>query len=141
MLANMIQPQPERAVAGASRWRGATGLGARVALLGVLVLVSCGGDTSQASARDQVTQARCDWAASCGYVGAGKTYSSMDNCLVQVRANWDAYWPASDCDGKIKGSQLDLCLGAIPLVACGDVADLATSLAVNCSKAKICSGP
>lgn len=141
MLANMTEPLRESAAAEARRGHGARAVRAGMAVLGVLVLASCGGDTSRASARDQVTQARCNWAAGCGDVGAGKTYSSMDNCLVQVRANWDAYWPASDCDGKIKGSQLDLCLQAIPLVACGDVADLATSLAVNCSKAKICSGP
>ena len=139
MLANMTQSQGKGRL---GRRRGARAAAGMFSFALGVGLAACGSDpSSQASARDRVTQARCDWAAACGYVGDGKTYSSGDNCLVQVRANWDAYWPAAECDGKIKSSQLDLCLAAIPLVACGDVGDLATSLAVNCSRAKICSGP
>jgi len=103
--------------------------------------LGCGSNHSQASARDAVTDASCDFYARCGEIGAGKTYENRDTCEVQVRASWDTAWPASVCDGKINTEQLDICLNAVGATECGNGLDIANTLLNKCPQAKICSGP
>jgi len=110
-----------------------------VAALGLAA--GCCSDHSQASARDAVTDASCDWYMRCGEIGSGKTYATRDSCEVQVRANWDTAWPVEECDGKIDGEQLNICLDAIGLTECGNGLDVANTLVNKCPRAKICSGP
>jgi hypothetical protein len=105
------------------------------------VAAGCGSDHSQASARDAVTDASCDWYMRCGEIGSGKAYATRDNCDVQVRANWDTAWPAEACDGKINSEQLNICLEAIGLTECGNGLDVANTLVNKCPQTKICSGP
>jgi hypothetical protein len=109
-------------------------------LLGAAALAatSCDGAPSRTSARDSATKASCDWYAMCGRIGAGGTYPDRDSCEVQVRALWDGAWPAADCDGKINGSQLDVCLSAIRATECSNLADVGTTLIIKCPRTKIC---
>jgi hypothetical protein len=112
-----------------------------LALAVTMTAAACGSNTSQASARDKVTTASCDWQAMCGNIGSGKTYTSRDNCMTQLRAQWDTAWPAAECDGKIDLAQLDICLSAIHATECGNGLDVLNTLANKCPKAKVCAGP
>jgi hypothetical protein len=105
------------------------------------VAAGCGSNHSQASARDAVTDASCDYYARCGEIGAGKTYETRDTCEVQVRANWDTAWPVEACDGKINSEQLNICLSAIGATECGNALDALNTLLNKCPQNKICSGP
>ena len=116
----------------------------RTVALGIVVwglAMGCGSDHSQASARDAVTDASCDWYMRCGEIGPGKTHANRDSCEVQARASWDTAWPVEACDGKINNEQLDICLDAIALTECGNGLDVLNTLANKCPQAKICSGP
>ena len=110
-------------------------------LAAAATLTGCDSDESQASARDAVTKASCDWLMACGEIGTGKQYTSRDSCDVQVRAQWDQAWPAAMCEGKINNEQLDICLSAIRITECGNGADVLNTLANKCPTAKVCSGP
>ena len=116
----------------------------RTVALGIVLLglaTGCGSDHSQASARDAVTDASCDWYMGCGEIGPGKTHPNRDSCEVQVRASWDTAWPVEACDGKINNEQLEICLDAIAITECGNGLDVVNTLANKCPQAKICSGP
>lgn len=119
-------------------WRAA--LGALALALGAGALAGCDGAPSRTAARDAATRASCDWYAMCGEIGAGKTFETRDSCEVQVRSSWDQAWPAADCDGKINGDQLDVCLSAIKITECGNGLDVLNTLANKCPKARICNG-
>src|SRR5262245_28927994 len=101
-------------------------------------LAGCDGAPSRTAARDSATKASCDWYAMCGEIGAGKTYETRDSCEVQVRSSWDQAWPAADCDGKINGDQLDVCLSAIRITECGNGLDVLNTLVNKCPKARVC---
>ena len=103
--------------------------------------VSCGSNHSQASARDAVTDASCDFYMRCDQIGSGKTYANRDTCEVQVRASWDTAWPVQTCDGKINSDQLKVCLSAIAATECGNALDVLNTLLNKCPQDKICSGP
>ena len=114
-----------------------------VRALAIVILaagVSCGGNPSRTSARDQATSTSCDWYDKCGQIGAGKTFADRDSCDVQVRAFWENAWPTADCDGKISGDQLDVCLSAIRITECGNGLDVLNTLGNKCPKAKVCGG-
>jgi Family of unknown function (DUF6184) len=115
----------------------------RIVLIATFVVaMSCGGNsTSQPAARDAATNASCDYYARCGQIGAGKTYETRDSCEVQVRSFWEGQWPAADCDGKIKSSALDICLGAISSTLCNNGVDVLNTVLVKCAKADVCGGP
>ena len=103
---------------------------------------SCSGDDhSQAGARDLATSHSCDYYARCGQIGAGQTYTSRDDCDVQVRAFWNGQWPATDCDGKISTSALGICTAAIDSTLCGNGVDVLNTVLVKCAKADVCGGP
>jgi len=106
--------------------------------------VSCGGVSSDRElARDQATTVSCDWYQSCGQIGpdSSQKYQSRSSCETQVRGSWDSAWPITDCDGKIKQSQLSICLEAIHVTSCTNVVDIAITLGDKCAKVNICSGP
>jgi hypothetical protein len=112
-----------------------------LAAVTLAVLASCGSDHSQASARDAVTEASCDWYMRCGQIGPGLTHATRDSCEVQVRASWDQAWPVAACDGKINLAQLDICLDSIAVTECGNGLDVLNTLLNRCPQARICSGP
>ncbi|HEX4406318.1 MAG TPA: DUF6184 family natural product biosynthesis lipoprotein [Polyangia bacterium] len=105
-----------------------------------LLAGACSSTSSQADARDRATTQSCSWYQMCGQIGAGKTYDTLDSCTIQVRAKWDNAWPSASCDGKINESQLQICLAAIYATDCTSLLDIASTLAVKCAEAKVCSG-
>jgi hypothetical protein len=115
-------------------------------IMGLLALTlaaaSCGGvsGTNQASAADRATAASCDfYRDSCDAIGPGKMYETRTSCEIDVRAKWESAWPPAECDGKIKSSELEICLSAIRATDCTAPLDILNTLANKCPKEKICS--
>lgn len=106
-----------------------------------LPLLPACGPMSQARARDLATARSCDWYGKCGEIGQGKKYATRDACEVDVRASWNNYWPAADCDGKIRGEDLDVCLQAIELTDCNNAFDFLNTVLNKCGKSNVCRGP
>ncbi|MGQ0504973.1 MAG: DUF6184 family natural product biosynthesis lipoprotein [Myxococcaceae bacterium] len=98
---------------------------------------ACG--ISRENARDQAATWSCRRAEQCGNIGAGKTYESADSCLVAQKADWESFWPASDCEGKISVANLDTCKKAIEITDCNNGFDVLLTLQ-KCSKANVCTG-
>jgi hypothetical protein len=109
-------------------------------LLFALVLAGCGGPLSQPAARDLAASRSCEWFNKCGEVGSGKTYASMDSCVVEQRSDWNGYWPLAQCDGKILPADLDVCLKAIDSTICNNGFDRLNTLFNKCSKTQVCKG-
>lgn len=111
------------------------------AVVTTLVLVAgCGGNYSQAEARDQATKATCDWYDRCGEIGSGMTYATRDDCEVDNRARWNSYWPYEDCNNRIPPEELDQCTAAIKATECGNGWDIANTFLNKCPPADVCSG-
>ncbi len=93
---------------------------------------------SQIAVRDSAAAATCDKAASCGDIGAGKTYETRNQCDTRQQAAWDTLLPPRTCDGHIDTAQYDICLSSIRASECGNAADLVNILANKCPAAKVC---
>lgn len=103
------------------------------------LIVNCdeGGDSRQ-SARQQATTASCDSYARCEAIGSGKKYATLDDCQVKNEAYWNDAWPVAECDNKINSANLEICLGAIRSVECGNGLDLLNVIVNKCPKEKVC---
>ncbi len=105
-----------------------------------LTAVSCGAvGTSRETARDQATSVSCDRLNMCGKIGPGGTYTSADMCQIMQKSFWEGAWPAADCDGKIDGSNLNVCLNSISATDCAGL-DVLLTLG-KCGKVKVCGAP
>ncbi|MDB4979627.1 MAG: hypothetical protein JWM82_379 [Myxococcales bacterium] len=103
-----------------------------------LTAVSCGGvGTSRETARDQATTVTCDRINACGKIGPGGTYTSADMCQIMQKSFWEGAWPAAECDGKIDGANLDVCLSSISATDCAGGLDVLLTLG-KCGKVKVC---
>ena len=108
--------------------------------MALLAAAGCGSVADdRVTARNQATKATCDQYQFCGDIGAGKTYATYDACTVQWQANWDSYWPANLCQGKIDQAALHVCLSAIGGTSCTNILDFFSTLG-KCSKENICIG-
>jgi len=110
-----------------------------VGLLAAVTLASaCDSSTSRESARSQATTLTCQRYDMCMMVGAGKTYADIGSCEVIWQGNWEQYWPAADCQGKISQAELETCLAAIRGTNCMGL-DIVTTIFDKCNKMKVCS--
>lgn len=109
-------------------------------LLLLAVFAAGCGPYSQPAARDMATARSCDWYQRCGEIGSGKRFATRDDCEVDVRKNWNDLWPVSECDGKIRGEDLDRCLQAIDLTSCNNALDFFNTVFNKCSKSNVCRG-
>jgi hypothetical protein len=112
-------------------------------LLAPLLMLAACGPTSQADARNRAADATCAFYNRCKQIGTsdGQVYATMDACVVKERSNWNDYWPASTCEGKVSDEALDVCLSAIRITECGNWLDRLNTLVNKCSKDRVCSGP
>lgn len=94
---------------------------------------------SAASAREQITDARCAREQRCENVGDGKKYSSLDDCRDTVRAEWKDDLNGVECPNGIDQTELNQCLGEIRGEDCGDPLD-ALSRVAACTTGQICIG-
>jgi hypothetical protein len=106
---------------------------------GVLAGAGCGGVSGSdvVNARNQATTASCNYFQMCGDIGAGKTYSTADDCTSQVNGNWTSAWPTTTCQGHIDQHQLTICLDAINSTTdCNGLAVLLTL--TKCGSGTVC---
>jgi hypothetical protein len=119
---------------------------APAACLAVVALMAGGGcgnvTDTRAAARDQATKASCDYFMRCNQIGsaAGATFPDRPSCEIQARSYWESTWPAPDCTGLIRESELSTCLNAIAGTQCGNGIAFLFTLG-TCSKANVCILP
>lgn len=100
-------------------------------------LLGCG-NLSQAQARDQATTHACDWYQKCGDIGSGQKYENRDQCEVDVRSQFNNYWPPDQC-GSVKQDDLNVCLTAIDNTVCGNGLDFFNTIFNKCSQSVVCA--
>ncbi|HEY5955992.1 MAG TPA: DUF6184 family natural product biosynthesis lipoprotein [Polyangiaceae bacterium] len=91
-----------------------------------------------ASARDAIVNARCAREQRCDNVGDNKTYSSHQDCINRIRADWKDDLNSRECSHGIKQSQLDECLAKVRGEQCGNPFDTLSRVA-ECTVGQICS--
>lgn len=107
-----------------------------------LNFVACEDDTSQPNARDRAVDAACARFEQCGAIRpSGGSYVSNESCRIDQARIWEGQWPPGECDGRIDGTQLDLCINAIDAAECGEALDILNIVFNKCPKSKICAGP
>jgi hypothetical protein len=95
------------------------------------------GAPSAASAIDQITQARCARENRCDNVGADKKYSSMEECMTEIRREWQDDLDARSCPGGIAQAELSECLSDIRNDDCGNPFDTLGRM-MSCRESQIC---
>ena len=105
-----------------------------------LVGLGCGSDapSTQAGARDQASIAACNYYARCMEIGSGKTFASNDDCMTQVKANFQSRWPPDQCM-TISSTGINNCITAINIASCGNLQDIIDVLGNKCTKANVCT--
>jgi hypothetical protein len=89
------------------------------------------------SAADQIADARCHREQRCGNVGGKETYSSVQDCLDRIRADWRDDLNARECPGGINQQELDECLAQVRSEECGNPFDTLARVA-ECTSGQIC---
>lgn len=72
-----------------------------------------------AAATSALTQARCEREQRCDNIGDRKSYSSMDDCLSTVRANWRSDLNEQSCPAGVNQVRLDQCVRSVRDEECG----------------------
>jgi hypothetical protein len=110
-----------------------------VAVAPVLGALGCGGvKTSRADAREKATQRTCDRYDKCKAIGPGLMYENREACEIAWEAYWENAWPIADCEGRIDGDALNVCLSRINGTMC-EVLDVFKTLDI-CAKKNVCVG-
>jgi hypothetical protein len=92
-----------------------------------------------ASAGESIAEARCAREQVCGNTGDNKKYSSQQDCLARIRADWKDDLNARECPNGVNQTQLNECLKAIRDEDCGNPFDTLGRVAA-CTKSQICNG-
>jgi hypothetical protein len=91
------------------------------------------------SATDSLADARCARETRCNNVGADKKYSSVDDCLMRTRADWESDLNARECPAGVNQTQLDECLAEVRGEDCNSPLDTLERVAA-CTSGQICQG-
>ncbi len=89
------------------------------------------------SATEQIAEARCQRESQCGNIGDNKTYSSRQDCLARIRADWKEDLNARECPGGINQHELDECLEQVRAEACANPFDTLARI-TECTSRQIC---
>ncbi len=89
------------------------------------------------SASNSIAEARCAREDRCNNVGDDRTYSSTQDCLARVRADWKDDLNARECPGGVNEAQLSECMTAIREEECSSPLDTLSRVA-ECTAAQIC---
>ena len=95
--------------------------------------------SAPASARDSIAEARCAREQHCDNIGENKKFSSQQDCLTRIRADWKDDLNARECPSGINQQQLNECLTAVRSEDCGNPFDTLGRVAA-CTKGQICKG-
>jgi hypothetical protein len=93
--------------------------------------------TPAASARDSIAEARCAREERCENLGDNKKYSSMQDCMNTIRADWKDDLNARECPGGVDQSELSECLTAVRNEDCGNPFDTLSRVSA-CTTGQIC---
>jgi hypothetical protein len=89
------------------------------------------------SAQEQIASARCEREQTCGNIGDNKSYSSSQDCLARIRADWKDDLNARECPGGVNNHELSECLEQIRGEACGNPFDTLARV-TECTQRQIC---
>lgn len=89
------------------------------------------------SAQEQIASARCEREQTCGNIGDNKSYSSSQDCLARIRADWKDDLNARECPGGVNNHELNECLQQIRAEACGNPFDTLARV-TECTQRQIC---
>jgi hypothetical protein len=88
-------------------------------------------------AREAITSSRCKRESHCENVGAGKKFSSDQDCVDSIRAEWKEDLNARECPHGVNQEQLDECLTAIRDEGCSSPLDKLERVSA-CTVSQIC---
>lgn len=111
-----------------------------IALL-VPMAVACGEPTRE-EARDDIAQVRCERFEECGDIGSGETFSSLDDCVVNQKQDFNDRWPSDRCaEGHLNEELYENCLKRASTIACDGSARATDQQAFDreCSARKLCT--
>jgi hypothetical protein len=89
------------------------------------------------SAAESIAEARCAREQRCSNVGANEKYSSHNDCMDRIRADWKDDLNARECHGGVNQTELQECLGAIREEECNSPFDTLDRV-TECTAASIC---
>ena len=93
--------------------------------------------TSNDTAIQRVTNARCDREVACNNIGGGKSYSTREACMNELGHDKAADLRAEECPRGISEPDLHDCLTDIKSEKCGNPLDSISRIAA-CRKGKLC---
>ena len=93
--------------------------------------------TSNETAIQRITAARCDREVSCNNIGSGKAYNTREACANELGHDKRADLRAEECPRGISEPDLNDCLTDIKSEKCGNPLDSISRLAA-CRKGKLC---
>ena len=96
-------------------------------------------ERSTASATDSIAQSRCAREERCENIGDNRKFSSTDDCLARVRADWKDDLNARGCPAGINQPELRECLTEIRNEDCSSPFDTLSRVAA-CTSGQICQG-
>jgi hypothetical protein len=73
------------------------------------------------SAADRLASAECQHAASCGTVGQGQPYTSMDECLAATHEDAENELRADKCPNGVDSLHLQTCESALGVESCSGI--------------------
>lgn len=95
--------------------------------------------SAPASARGSIAEARCAREQHCDNVGDNKKFSSEQDCLSRIRADWKDDLNARECPSGVNQHELNECLTAVRGEDCSNPFDTLSRVAA-CTKGKLCEG-
>lgn len=95
--------------------------------------------TEGGSATESIAESRCARESRCDNVGVDKEFSSMEDCILRVRADWKDELSSRECPSGVDEAQLNECLNEIREEECSSPFDTLERVAA-CTADQICAG-
>ena len=92
-----------------------------------------------ASATNSIAESRCAREERCDNIGDNKKFSSNDDCMARIRADWKDDLNARECPRGINQPELRECLTEIRNEDCSSPFDTLSRVAA-CTSGQICQG-
>ena len=96
-------------------------------------------EAATSSASQSIAEARCARETRCDNVGGDKKFSTLEDCIVRVRTDWQDDLNARECPAGVNQPQLDECLSEIRSEECGNPLESLERIAA-CTSGQICQG-
>jgi hypothetical protein len=92
-----------------------------------------------ASATNSIAESRCAREERCENIGENKKFSSNDDCMARIRADWKDDLNARECPRGVNQPELRECLTEIRNEDCSSPFDTLSRVAA-CTSGQICQG-